>query len=382
MELESIKAYIKENEPLLLKTLRELCAIPAPSGKEEKRAAYCKQWLDNIGAEGVYIDEALNVIFPVNCDGSDKITVFVAHTDTVFPDMEPMPYVDDGEKIHCPGVGDDTACVAVLLLLAKYYVENNIKPAGGFLFVCNSCEEGLGNLKGTRQLFQDYAGRIARFISFDSNLDSMYDNCAGSHRYEVEVQTPGGHSFSRFGIPNAIAHLAKIISKIYAIQVPAKEGCRTTYNVGTVTGGTSVNTIAQSAKMLCEYRSEDKDCLAYMEKQFAEIFAQANTDEVKVIVNKVGDRPCSDIQHSKVAALVERLRPIISDVIQMPITIKSASTDCNIPLSMGIPAVCMGAFFGGGSHTREEWVRKDSLTLGLEAVIRVANELCTNPMAQ
>lgn len=375
MNVENIKSYAKANETLLMKTLKELCLIPAPSGKEEARAAYCKRWLEAAGARGVYIDEAQNVIFPLNCEGSNDITVFVAHTDTVFPDLEPMPLVDDGGKICCPGVGDDTASLAVMLLLAKYCVEQDIQPKGGFLFVANSGEEGLGNLKGTRQLFKDYEGRIALFISFDSNLDLINDRCVGSHRYEVEVQTEGGHSYQRFGLPNAIACLSQIVADIYQIAIPQKEGFRTTYNVGTISGGTSVNTIAQSAKMLCEYRSEDKDCLAYMEKQFADIFTRANTPEVKVLVTKVGDRPCGDIAPEKIAALVERLRPVIADVIGMPVTTKSASTDCNIPLSLGIPALCMGVYFGGGSHTREEWIRKDSLALGLEAAIRTAYTL-------
>lgn len=372
MDFTVIKKYVKENEQLLLQTLKELCHIPAPSGKEEKRAAYCKQWLDNVGAKGVYIDSALNVVFPLNCEGSNDITVFVAHTDTVFPDLEPMPYVDDGEKIHCPGVGDDTASLAVLLLLAKYYVENDLKPEGGYLFVCNSCEEGLGNLKGTRQIFADFAGRIRQFISFDSGLDSIANECAGSHRYEVEVQTEGGHSFQRFGNANSIAKLAEIINRIYSIELPKKEGYRTTYNVGIISGGTSVNTIAQSAKMLCEYRSEDKDCLAYMQARFEEIFAQATNDKVKVLVTKVGDRPCSDIAPEKVKRLVDLLRPQLEAVIGKPVRTKSSSTDCNIPLSMGIPAICVGVYFGGGSHTREEWVRKDSLPIGLEAAIRMA----------
>ena len=372
MNAESIKSYAKANEALLLKTLKQLCLIPAPSGKEEARAEFCRRWLEDAGAGGVYIDEALNVIFPLNCEGSRDITVFVAHTDTVFPDLEPMPLVDDGETIQCPGVGDDTASLVVMLLLAKYCVEHNLRPQGGFLFVANSGEEGLGNLKGTRQLFRDYAGRISRFISFDSNLNMINDRCVGSHRYEVEVQTEGGHSFQRFGLPNAIAQLARIVSQIYQIQVPKKEGCRTTYNVGTISGGTSVNTIAQSAKMLCEYRSEDKGCLAYMEQQFADIFARSNTEDVKVLVTKVGDRPCGSADPDKVAALVEQVRPVISDVIGMPVSTKSASTDCNIPLSLGIPAICMGVYFGGGSHTRQEWVRRDSLTLGLEAAIRTA----------
>lgn len=375
MDKQEIQVYVQENTPMLLQTVKELCAIPAPSGMEEKRADYCKRWLEAVGAAGVYIDDALNVVFPLNCEGSDAITVFVAHTDTVFPDLEPMPYVDDGEKIHCPGVGDDTASLAVLLMMAKYCVEKGLKPDGGYLLVCNSCEEGLGNLKGTRQIFKDYAGRIARFISFDSGLDTIANECAGSHRYEVEVQTEGGHSFQKFGNANAIAKLADMITKIYAIELPKKEGRRTTYNVGIVSGGTSVNTIAQSAKMLCEYRSEDKDCLAYMEGKFAEIFRNANTDEVKVVVTKVGDRPCSDIAPEKVQQLVDLIRPEIEAVISSPVALKSSSTDCNIPLSLGIPALCIGVYRGAGSHTREEWVRKDSLGPGLEVAIRTAYKL-------
>ena len=169
MEDSFIHQYINDNKHLLFQTLQELCAIPAPSGKEEKRAAYCKEWLESVGAKGVYIDEAKNVVFPLNCEDSNDICVFVAHTDTVFPDTEPMPYREDDVNIYCPGVGDDTASLAVLLLLAKFYVTHTQKPTGGFLFVCNSCEEGLGNLKGTRRIFQDYNGRITRFISFDSS---------------------------------------------------------------------------------------------------------------------------------------------------------------------------------------------------------------------
>lgn len=367
--------YIENNKDLMFTTLKELCLIPAPSHFEQERAAYCKQWLENAGAEGVYIDSALNVIYPLNCEGSNDITVFVAHTDTVFPDTEPMPYEDDGEAVRCPGVGDDTASLAVLLMLAKYYAENKLMPKGGFLFVCNSCEEGLGDLKGTKQLFADYAGRIKQFISFDSNLDVINDSCAGSHRYEVEVLTQGGHSFQRFGLPNAIAELSKIVAGIYSIEVPKKEGFRTTYNVGSIEGGTSVNTIAQSAKMLCEYRSEDNECLAIMQRKFAEIFDSVRKDGVQVNVRKIGNRPCSNIERDKIDALLGILQPIAEAVIQKPLTVKSASTDCNIPLSMGIPALCMGVYNGAGSHTRQEWVEKGSLIPGLEIAIKVAAAL-------
>ncbi len=362
--------FIEENKESLYETLKELCNIPAPSHLEHKRAEYCKEWLENIGAKDVYIDDALNVIFPLNCENSNEITVFCAHTDTVFPDLEPMPYFDDGEKIYGPGVADDTASVAVLLYMVKFFVENNIVPEKGIMFVCNSCEEGLGDLKGTKQLFADFSGRIKRFISFDSNLDRLATRCVGSHRYRVEVLTEGGHSFGNFGNDNAIAKLSEIVNEIYKIEVPTKENTKTTYNVGTISGGTSVNTIAQNAEMYCEYRSNDKDCLAYMQSKFEEIFKNANTEKIKVNVAKVGDRPCGNTEPEKIEKLKEIVVPVIEGVINQTPVLTSSSTDCNIPLSLGIPALCVGTNIHRKVHTREEWLDKKSMIPGLEVAIK------------
>ena len=140
----------------------------------------------------------------------------------------------------------------MMMMVIKFIVKKGLKPEGGILFVANSCEEGLGNLKGTRKLFEDYAGRVKKFVSFDSNIHKINDRCVGSHRYEVEVLTKGGHSYTAFGNKNAIAALADMIHDLYAIELPVRENSRVTLNVGIVEGGTSVNTIAQSAKMLCE----------------------------------------------------------------------------------------------------------------------------------
>ncbi len=366
---KKINNYIIKNSELMYKTLKELCLIPAPSHFENARAEYCKNWLEKHGAKGVYIDEALNVIFPINCDNSDRITVFAAHTDTVFPDREPLPYFDDGEKVFCPAAADDTASVVVLLLTAKYYVENKITAPEGIMFVCNSCEEGLGNLKGTLRLFQDYENRIENFITLDSNLNIVADRSVGSHRYEVEVLTEGGHSYLNFGNRNAIVEISRIISEIDKIEPPVKEGTKTTYNVGTVEGGTSVNTIAQSAKMLCEYRSDDKTCLDFMKKEFEKIFAEARK-RTKIKVNMVGNRPCSDIDNKKVEQLKAKIIPIIEEAIDKKVTYTSSSTDCNIPLSLGVAALCIGANWHANTHTREEWVDKSSMKTGLLITIK------------
>ena len=380
MRKETIEQYIRAHTNELEQLLRTLCAIPAPSHHEERRAEFCKHWLEAAGAKGVYIDQAQNVIFPLGCEGSREITVFAAHTDTVFPDTEPMTFEDRGDTWHCPGIGDDTANLAILLLTAKFMIEQTIVPRGGVLFVCDSCEEGLGNLKGGRQLFADYAGRIKQFVSFDLYFGRLADRCVGSHRYRVEVKTPGGHSFGNFGNKNAIAELAAIVGSIYEIEVPVMGNSKTTYNVGGIEGGTSVNTIAQSASMLCEYRSDHEGCLAEMERRFAAIFEAARCEDVTVTVTRIGERPCmGEVDLDAIERMASFCQTCIEATIGARVQRVSMSTDCNIPLSLGIPSVCVGLCNGGGAHTREEWIRKDSLPvglgLGIEIVLGLTGEL-------
>ena len=371
--MQSIKEFVKSHTEELFALHKEMCLIPAPSYKEDARAEFCKRWFDENCKAGAYIDEAKNVIFPYEAEGSDSLTVICAHTDTVFPDMEPMPFVDDGEKLHCPGVGDDTASLAVMMLAAKYFVENNVKTKSGLLFVANSCEEGLGNLMGTRQLFRDFDGRIERFVSYDSKFPHITDRSVGSHRYEVEVLTKGGHSWGAFGNKNAIAEIAGIAKAIYEIEVPKKDGAKVTYNVGTIEGGTSVNTIAQSAKMLCEYRSDDLELLKFMEEKFLGIFENARGEDVTVNVEKVGVRPCmGDVDKEKQEALIALCREAMTEVTGLEANYGTGSTDCNIPLSIGIPAIAVGVYQGGGTHTREEWIYKESMIPGLEIGIKTA----------
>ena len=374
-----LKNYVENNKELLFKTLKELCLIPAPSHMEQNRAEYCKKYLESVGAKGVYIDEALNVVFPLNCENSNEITVVVAHTDTVFPDTEPMPYKDDGEKIYCPGVGDDTASLAVMLLTAKYMIEKNVKPEKGVMFVCNSCEEGLGNLKGTRQIFKDYAGRIGQFLSFDSTLNKIADRCVGSHRYEVEVKTVGGHSYLAFGNPNAIAQLSQIVAQIYDLEIPKRENAKTSYNVGIIEGGTSVNTIAQSAKMLCEYRSSSIECMQIMEEAFDKIFASAKERGVDIRVTRIGERPCmGKVDLDKIEQMAKICENIIRETTGFEVEREFSSTDCNIPLYLGVPALCIGVYMGKEWHTRNEWIEKASLPLGLEVAIKSITALTEN----
>ena len=373
---DNIKSFITRNKDGLYRTHRELCLIPAPSFHEAERAKYCLEWLKKAGAEGAFIDAAGNAIFPLVCEGSDRMTVVNAHTDTVFPAETPLLFEEKDGIIRCPGVGDDTACLAVMLYAAKYFIESGFSPDGGLLFVCNTGEEGLGNLYGIREIYKSYAGKIARQISIDADYNEIFNGCVGSARFEVTVTTAGGHSFGSFGKPNAIAEAAKIITAIYGIKVPQKPGAKTTYNVGTISGGTSVNTIAQKASFLCEYRSDDPDCMDLMHAEFDRIFEEARSEKVGVDVKIVGIRPCaSGADPEEIDRLTRIYLRTAAGVIGVTPVAKTASTDCNIPMSQGIPAVCVGAMISGGTHTTEEWLEKDSLLPGLEILIRYLSEI-------
>ena len=364
---EEMKKYIEAHEGETVELLKALCAIPAPSHNEDERAAFVKAWLEGIGADGVYIDEAKNVVFPYFCEGRNDIICFEAHTDTVFPIETELKFTEDEENYYCPAVGDDTANLAVMLMIIKYVIENKLKPSRGVLFVANSCEEGLGNLKGTRQIFTDFSGRIERFVTFDGYFTSVTRKGVGSHRYRINVLTEGGHSWSKFGNTNAIVELARLITQLTDISLPDTAGTKTTFNVGTISGGTSVNTIAQNASALYEYRSDNKECLKYMEDSFNAVIEgfKAVTD-AEIEVEKVGDRPCGEpedkVTHQE---MIDRAVEISKRYSGLDCVVCAGSTDCNIPFSLGIPAICPGLVVGGGTHTREEYIRKDSIKKGL-----------------
>ena len=363
-----ILQYLKESENELIELIETLCGIPAPSHHEEKRAEFIKNWLTENGAEGVYIDKALNVIYPVGCEGKDDITVFMAHTDTVFPDMEPMPFVNDGEYLHSPGVGDDTTHVSILLLIARYVAQHHLKASCGVMFVLNSCEEGLGNLKGTKQLMTDYEGRIKEVYSLDAQYTYLYNKCVGSHRYEITFETEGGHSFGAFGNRNAIHAMADVVCRLYDHEVPVHGNSKTTYNVGIVEGGTPVNTIAQNCRLMYEYRSDSAECLSKMQVFFEETIQKAKADgKAEITVNTVGIRPCGgDVDEEHLADMTNRAVAICQKHSGVSCIPKSGSTDCNIPMSLGIPAIAFGCNQGAGAHTREEKVRISSLPIGIK----------------
>ena len=279
-----------------------------------------------------------------------------------------MPFREDENKFYCPGIGDDSSELAILMLAIKKVIKHNLKPKCGILIVANSCEEGLGNLAGIKQIMNDYKN-ITEVYSFDWEYEHFVNKCVGSHRYEINVTTRGGHSFGNFGNTNAIAVLSHVITSLYNIQIPTISNSNTTYNVGLISGGTSVNTIAPNATCAFEYRSDNVKCLAIMQKHFEETLENARKTffDAQIEVKTIGVRPCGAITNE---LLFEKLCNKVKTVCELysgkPCNPTSGSTDCNIPASMGIPSVCVGVRIGNGAHTREEYVEKSSLLIGLK----------------
>lgn len=343
--------------------LRTLGRIPAPTRREDARAAFVRDWLLANGARDVYIDEAKNVICPIGPQDGD-LTVFAAHTDVVFPDLEPLPMREENGVLYAPGIGDDTANLVNLLLAARYLLRNGVRGSMGFLIVANACEEGLGNLDGTKALFARYGERIKAFYSFDCDLPECIHRAVGSHRYKITCKTVGGHSYSAFGAPNAIEILCRLVEKLYAIELPAGE--KTTYNVGRFEGGTTVNAIAQEASLLYEFRSASQACLAEMEGKFRAVLAECQNLGGELTVELLGIRPGSGpVDEAALAAMTARSADVIESIWGSPAALLAASTDSNVPLSLGIPANTLGTARGGLAHTRAEWVELSSLKPGL-----------------
>lgn len=359
---EQYAAELKDEAEDLLEVLGR---IPAPSHQEDARVEFCRAWLLEQGAEDVSVDVAKNVICKIGCDDSRDLVVFMAHMDIVFPDTEPLAMKKEGRKLFAPGIGDDTGNLVNLLMACRYLLKKRPSSRLGIMVVANSCEEGLGNLKGCKQIFADYGSRIKAFYSFDGYLSQCTSCAVGSYRYRVQVKAQGGHSYLDFGNSNAIAVLAGLVGKIYKMEVPTQE--KTTYNVGRFEGGTTVNSIAEEASLLFEFRSSSQECLTQMEKRFGELVESCKGNGFEMETELLGIRPGNGrLDQEALARYTAKSVEVIREFYDGEIDDGPYSTDANIPLSLGIMGNTIGTVSGGKAHTREEWVDLDSLNTGLK----------------
>ena len=365
---ENQLSWCRAHEAETMDLLKALGKIPAPSHFEDQRAAFILAWLKTLGAEKAYIDEAKNVVLPIGVTENNPVNVIMAHTDIVFADTEELPMREEDGKLFAPGIGDDTANLAALLMAGKYWLEKKETPKEGLLIVANACEEGLGNLKGSKQILKDYQGRVQEFISLDGGVAHITNDAVGSCRMKITITAQGGHSYSKFGNTNAIVQMAELIGKLYEKEPPAK--AKTTYNAGVIEGGSTVNSICGQCSLLYEYRSCDRECLQEMDAFFQETIDSFRKKGFDIRVEVLGVRPCKgDVDEEKLEALTKRHRDMLFAFTGDEPRVSASSTDANSALDLGIPAVTFGVIRGGGAHTRGEWIEMDCMPQAVQIAL-------------
>lgn len=363
--------FIKELDETTTKETLEMCQIPAPSHQEKKKAEYILDKFKEIGLLDVHMDEVWNVLGTWPGSDNGPVIMLAAHTDTVFPIDTDVTVKKEGNRYYCPGINDDTHAVAEIMAVAKAMVKYDIHTKGDIVFCANVCEEGLGDLKGVKYIFNN-ENNIDAFVSVDNPVTGgVVYTATGSHRYQVTFTGNGGHSFADFGLPNPIHAMGRAISKISDFKAPKLP--KTTFNVGVISGGTSVNTISASASMLMDIRSDSDEELERLTQEFMDAIESAVQEEndrweadkppVEAKIEVKGVRPagtqstdCPIVKAAFDAAKLLGIEPELRD---------ESSTDANIPISMGIPAITVGRGGNeGGVHTVHEWFEPVEAWLG------------------
>lgn len=353
---------------------QQICAIAAPTGDEWQRAEFVASLFKARGYDPE-IDDIGNVyIRRGSPSANEPVVMLLAHTDTVFPADTPLQIRQEGHVLYGPGIGDNSLSVATMISLFDMLDDLQWQTSVPIIAVANVGEEGLGNLLGARTAVQRYQTELGAVIAIDGNLGNIVTGAVGSKRWRVTVHGPGGHSFGSFGIPSAITGLCQIVVDISRLDVPREP--KTTFNVGIIEGGTSINTIAASASALVDMRSTDATTLDRLAERVKQIIEQATggDSQLRSEIEVLGERPSGEISHA--APLIQLATRCVEWVGARPGYI-AASTDANIPLSMGIPAVCVGTARVERAHSLEEHVDLTLLGKGLAQLLRLTIESCT-----
>ena len=353
-----------------------LTEIPAPSFQEEKRAAAVKVLL---AAEGLKVqsDKIGNVIGELPGANEKEIILVTAHLDTVFPAGTEVKVTRESERLVAPGISDNGTGLAALVALARAMRAAKIRPQRSILFAANVGEEGEGNLRGMRALIDAYRTKLRAVVVLDgSGTDFVTTRALASRRLEVTITGPGGHSWSDFGMVNPINAMVRGAVRFINTKVPASP--RTTFNLGQIEGGTSVNSIPYEAKLKADLRSEADEEIARMEAALRESVAAGVRDEMDNArdpskgklewkVELIGSRPGGELKAD--SALLAALRAA-DEAVGNESRIERSSTDANIPLSMGIDAIAIGAGgTGGGAHSLQEWYEPAGREFGLKRAL-------------
>jgi acetylornithine deacetylase/succinyl-diaminopimelate desuccinylase-like protein len=353
--------WVKQNEAGLLEEQVRLCEIPAPPFKERERGEAYRQLFEKLGLKNVRIDGAGNVLGERPGRAARPHLVFTAHLDTVFPEGTVVRTSREGSVIHGPGIGDDCRGLAVVVGVIRALDALKVETEGSITFAGTVGEEGLGDLRGVKQLFNDtLKGKIDRFVSVDGTGLGITHVAVGSLRYRVTFKGPGGHSFGAFGLANPIHALGRAVARISEFEVPASP--KTTFNVGRVGGGTSVNAIPFEAWFEMDMRSADEASLRALDEKFNRAVDQALKDEnarwgrrglLEVAKDLVGNRPPGrTLEDSPVVAAAVS----VTRALGIEVSLREGSTDSNVPINLKVPAITIGGGGGGsGAHSPQEF---------------------------
>jgi len=368
----------RRNEPQAIDLQAKVCEIPAPPFHEEERGRELKRLFEGLKLRDVRIDKAGNVIGVRPGQAARPNLVFAAHLDTVFPEGTNVKVTRAGDTLKGPGIGDDCRGLAVMLSVIRALDEGHVETPGTITFVADVGEEGLGDLRGMKMLFyESLKGQIDKFVSVDGTGLGMTNTGVGSNRYRVTFKGPGGHSYGAFGMANPIQAMGRAIAKIDEFQVPSQP--RTTFNVGRVGGGTSVNAIPFEAWMEVDLRSADPASLKTLDDKFQAALRQAVEEEnrrwnhrgaVTVSAELVGVRPAG--QTAENSAIVQTAMAV-SRAMQIQETLREGSTDSNVPMNLGIPAITIsGGGIGTGAHSLNEAFTTTESWRGTERALLLA----------
>ena len=378
----------------IVEDIIKLVEIPAPPFKEAERAKAYRDMLLAAGLQDVEIDAEGNAMGLYRGSGpaGGPVLVLAAHLDTVFPEGTPLKVRREGSKLYAPGIGDDTRSLAVILAYARAMKDKNVRPRTDILFVGNVGEEGPGDLRGVRYLLTKgkYKDRAKAFLSMDgTDPERVVNGGVGSRRYRISYKGPGGHSYSAFGLVNPMVAMGRTVTELYKTTVPTAP--KTTYAASVTGGGTSVNSIPNEVFMEFDFRSENPEELNKVEQRFLSIVQESadaenaarSTSDGKIVAETklIGDRPAGvtaeNAAITQIASAAIRANGLTPQLV-------SSSTDANLPMSLGVPALTIGSGGSGGrAHSLDEWIDVEKqqsvkgMSTGLLMLLTIADQLNT-----
>lgn len=377
-------AWVDAHSTQVVEEAVRICEIPAPTFEEAERAAYVRERFVVLGLQHVAIDAAGNVRGGRPGGGGGPGVAVGAHLDTVFPRATDVRVKREGTRLHAPGIGDNSVAVASLLWMVEALNAAGVRTAGDLYLTCNTGEEGLGDLKGMKAFVTDVKEKVAALVAVEGmKINRIIHVGVGSRRYRVTFAARGGHSWGHFPSPSAIHIMGRAIADISCLEVPTDP--KTTYNVGVVRGGTTVNTIASEAEMLVDMRSVDTGSLADLERRLLRIIERtAQEGGGRAKLELVGDRPAGSIpaNHPVVATA-----KAVHRVLGLQTFSEASSTDLNAALGVGLPGVCISITEGANEHRLDEYIETGPIPTGIKnllltavALAGIAREPCSRTM--